>query len=75
MNGPTSQRESRSTGKLLISRTHTEIRKRLMWALYCQNVQASSTYGRPSLLRLEDMGKRVSEILAHHRYRGTHGDG
>lgn len=32
-----------------------EEQKRTLWALYCQTVQASCTYGRPSMLRLQDI--------------------
>ncbi|ORY28987.1 fungal-specific transcription factor domain-domain-containing protein [Naematelia encephala] len=32
-----------------------EVRRRTMWALYCQNVKASCTFGRPPLLRLSDL--------------------
>ncbi|KAL1408094.1 hypothetical protein Q8F55_004897 [Vanrija albida] len=32
-----------------------EEQKRTLWALYCQAVAASCTYGRPSLLRLDDI--------------------
>jgi hypothetical protein len=33
-----------------------EERKRTLWALYCQNVKASCTFGRPPMLRLADLG-------------------
>ena len=36
-----------------------EIRKRTLWALYAHNVKASCTYGRPPMLRLNDLGKYV----------------
>lgn len=32
-----------------------EEHKRTLWALYCQTVQASCSYGRPSMLRLADI--------------------
>jgi hypothetical protein len=34
-----------------------EVRKRTMWALYCQDVKASCTFGRPPMLRLGDLGE------------------
>lgn len=35
-----------------------------MWALYSQNVKASSTFGRPPLLRLTDLGKYIKRSEA-----------
>ena len=32
-----------------------EVRKRIMWAIYSQDVKASCTYGRPPMLRLRDL--------------------
>jgi len=37
------------------SAVELEEQKRTLWALYCQTVQASCTYGRPSMLRLQDI--------------------
>jgi hypothetical protein len=34
-----------------------EVRKRTMWAIYAQDIKASSTSGRPPILRLADLGE------------------
>jgi hypothetical protein len=34
-----------------------------MWALYSQNVKASSTFGRPPLLRLTDLGESPCPLI------------
>lgn len=38
-----------------------EVRKRTMWAIYCLHISSSTTYGRPPMMNLADLGK-----LANH---------
>lgn len=33
-----------------------EVRKRTMWAIYCLHISSSTTYGRPPMLSLADLG-------------------
>ena len=36
-------------------RIEIEVRKRLFWAIYCMSVKACGTFGRPPMIRLNDV--------------------
>jgi len=40
-----------------------EVRKRTMWAIYCLHISSSTTYGRPPMMNLADLGKRANYSL------------
>ena len=48
----------------MMSSVDVEVRKRTMWAIYCQHIKASTTYGRPPMICLNDLGESIYTQIA-----------